>query len=106
MKLLASRNIPLANVDFDTGNPTVLGEYKLADYNYGVLILKLNDQHFHDITPSLRLNILQFYSQNTSNPHTRKERKKWEKINRAIAELKEFKGNTIVYTSRGKSETD
>jgi hypothetical protein len=88
MKLLRYGNIKLTNVDFDTGNPTLAGEYKLADDNYGTLIVKLNDKDFTEVSPALRLNIIQFYSQPTRQPITHKDRKKWEKVQNAIAELK------------------
>jgi hypothetical protein len=97
MKLLSSGQISLTNIDFDTGNPTVPGEYKLADINYGTLLIKLYDKNFNDVNPLLRLNIMQFYSQATVKPHTRKERKNWEKIYIAIADLKELKQTGLAY---------
>lgn len=45
MEILASGNINFTNIDFDTGNNTARGEYKLADRNYGYLLLKLRKKN-------------------------------------------------------------
>src|SRR6185295_10230990 len=57
----------LKNTDFDTGNPTEAGEYKLADETYAKLLDKLAEQKFTGITPELRTNVLAFYG-NLSAP--------------------------------------
>jgi hypothetical protein len=58
-------NIHWVNKDFDTGKKTVAGEYPLCDKTYLELVMKLKDQDFKNITPSLRQNILQFYQDET-----------------------------------------
>jgi len=97
MKRISSENIVLTNIDFDTGNSTVPGEYRLADNNYGTLLIRLNAKDFNNVSPALRNNILQFYSQPMGQPHTRKERKKSEKIYLALTDLRASKLNGLVY---------
>jgi hypothetical protein len=49
-------------IDLDTGKPTALGEYPLADFTYRDLLDDLAAQNFANITPDLRDSILHFYS--------------------------------------------
>ncbi|HWO02668.1 MAG TPA: zinc dependent phospholipase C family protein, partial [Blastocatellia bacterium] len=51
----------LQNMDFDTGEPTRAGEYKLADETYAALLKRLAKNKFENVTPELRQNILAFY---------------------------------------------
>jgi len=49
-------------IDLDTGKPTALGEYPLADFTYRDLLDGLAAQNFANMTPELRDSILHFYS--------------------------------------------
>ncbi len=57
--------LKLPNMDFDTGNPSVVGEYSLADTTYSKLLDKLSDKKLEGVTPELRANILDFYRSKT-----------------------------------------
>jgi hypothetical protein len=52
--------LKLANDNFDTGKPTKLGDYKLADETYAELLEKLGKSK-SAASPELRSNILAFY---------------------------------------------
>jgi hypothetical protein len=52
----------IANMDLDTGKRVSPGEYQLADRTYDKLVLKLEGKKFTDVTPTLRANIVGFYS--------------------------------------------
>jgi hypothetical protein len=54
--------VNLANLDFDTGRPTVPGEYQLADQTYDRLVNKLAARNFDLVTPELQANIVNFYA--------------------------------------------
>jgi Zinc dependent phospholipase C len=56
----SGNNLQLPNVNFDTGAPTHLGDYHLADQTYAKLLERL-DGHSADVPASLRANILEFY---------------------------------------------
>jgi hypothetical protein len=65
----------LPNTNFDTGEPTKLGEYGLADNAYANLLGLLAKRNFQNIMPQLRLNILSFYApgatpKNNNDPAT------------------------------------
>jgi len=88
MKTLGTGNINFANIDFDTGNDTAPGEYKLADKNYGRLLLRLNDNKFKQLNNGLKENILLYYSKPVVVNTARRERKELKKINLALVQLK------------------
>ena len=58
---LNTRPASLPNTDFDTGHPTVRGEYRLADETYADLLDKLSKNGFASASPALRRNINSFY---------------------------------------------
>ena len=62
--------LQLANKNFDTGRPTRIGEYHLADVTYAKLLERF-DGHLNDISESMRANILMFYGP-SGNPLSEK----------------------------------
>ena len=95
---LKTGKLQLANMDFDTGNRTESGEYKLTDETYAKLLDKLTKEKFGGMLPDLRENILAFY-QNPSAPNfTKKKRDKWKKVEQELRELK------ATPTSRASAE--
>jgi len=54
-------NLALNNVDFDTGRPTQIDEYDMADQAYAEWLIKLNKGGFEYVTPSIRDHLLYFY---------------------------------------------
>jgi hypothetical protein len=85
---LKADKLSLANTDFDTGKPTVAGEYGLTDEAYAKLLDKLADRNFADITPALRQNTLDFYSTTNVPVFAKKNPEKWNKALKNIALLK------------------
>jgi Zinc dependent phospholipase C len=53
-------HLRLPNENFDTGRPTRLGEYHLADETYAKLLERF-DGHLSDVSDSMRENIITFY---------------------------------------------
>ena len=58
---LRARRLTLPNRDLDTGYPTSLGEYTLADETYEKLLGKLVDDKFANLPPDLAGNIAAFF---------------------------------------------
>jgi hypothetical protein len=85
---LKTDKLSLANTDFDTGKPTVAGEYGLTDEAYAKLLDKLADRNFADITPALRTTTLDFYSTTNVPVFAKKDPAKWNKVLKNIALLK------------------
>jgi len=55
--------IDLRNTDFDTGEPTRRGEYKLADETYAELVDRLKKKT--DVPPGIRADVARFYGSAT-----------------------------------------
>ena len=51
----------LPNTDFDTGQPTQIGEYALTDETYGEWVRKLADSKFEGVPAPVRRDILAFF---------------------------------------------
>jgi hypothetical protein len=67
-ELLASASedrLQLPNENFDTGRPTHIGEYHLADETYAKLLERF-DGHLNDVSDGVRTNILMFYGSSGS----------------------------------------
>jgi len=57
--------LALVNIDYDTGKPSVVHEYALADATYNEWVTKLKTDKQAIITPALHQNILAFYNRTT-----------------------------------------
>jgi hypothetical protein len=83
----------LPNTDFDTGHPTKLGEYSLADRTYGEWVRELAKNNFKDISAPMRQNILAFFADASSQPRDveEKEKENLQKTEEALAQLRAMK---------------
>jgi hypothetical protein len=75
----------LANENFDTGRPLKPGEYRLADHAYAYLVKKLKGK---PITPGLRANILEYYSDLGAPYSTKRDEKDWREVVAAVEGIK------------------
>jgi hypothetical protein len=78
----------LANIDFDTGNPTIPGEYGLADKNYDLLLVNLEKNEFRLLNPALRRNILDYYSGRHAPEGSPKRLRAWSKTTEELQLLR------------------
>lgn len=83
-----TEKLNLENRDFDTGEPTRAGEYKLADETYAKFLDKLASKDFENVTPDLRQNILTFYVDLNAPIATKKDKEDWKNTLRALDKLK------------------
>ena len=81
-------DLKLADNDLDTGSPTAPGEYSLTDKAYSKLVQKLAENHFAQVTPSLRSNVLNFYADLSRPVDTKKHKDEWNKTLQALEALK------------------
>ncbi|MDB5231005.1 MAG: hypothetical protein JWN76_1810 [Chitinophagaceae bacterium] len=58
---LQEKDVILANINFDTGDPVKAGMYAPADEAYNSLVIKLNENDLSKVSPSLKQNIADFY---------------------------------------------
>jgi hypothetical protein len=81
-------SVPLADKDLDTGNATTPDEYELADETYAELLDKLAARNFAAVPAGMRANLLSYYSQPARDPPKGKERKRWEKTQKELGQLR------------------
>ena len=92
--------INLPNRDFDTGEPTRAGEYRLADESYAKLLLKLEGRNFEGVSPELRQNIVSFYGDLNQPIATKQDKKDWQKTLSALEKLKATPANAARAQSK------
>jgi hypothetical protein len=80
--------VSLPNLNFDTGNKTTPGEYVLTDDTYATLLAQLAKNNFATLTPELRDNILEFYSNLNAPIATKKKKAKWQATLKNLDQLK------------------
>jgi hypothetical protein len=85
----ADQQLPLADVDLDTGKATTPGEYRLADETYARLVRELALTKFSTADPGLRANILAYYGDTNKPPATKESKCEWKEVSRDLAILKE-----------------
>ena len=88
LREVKSTGVMLPNKDFDTGAPTKIGEYALADETYTQLLDKLAGQNFKGLSATLGSDIVRFYASAASDPAPKKEKKRWEKTQKELDQLK------------------
>jgi hypothetical protein len=76
------------NDNFDTGAVTPPGVYFMSDDVHAKLLQALANQNFVGITPELRADLLQFYSDPNAPYATRRKPKDWTKLQVALQQLK------------------
>jgi len=91
-------SLVLPNYDLDSGQPTKAAEYSLTDDSYAKLLGQLSRGKFDGMTPELRANILDFYSDLSASFKTKKDQNDWNKV---LAELDQLKSMTLVPTVAG-----
>lgn len=83
---LRTRSLKLAEMDLDTGKPTVPGEYSLCDDTYAELVSQLAKKD--TIDPGVRTNLLAFYSADPAQLSTKKDPKKWAELQTNLEKVK------------------
>jgi hypothetical protein len=103
---IGSEGIMLPNEDIDTGALTKFGEYELADETYAELLDKLAKQNYNRLSASLRANILRFYASASSASIPPKEKKRWEKTEKELDQLKNVNVTAGNWVSPADEDTD
>jgi hypothetical protein len=85
---LKNEKVTLADIDYDTGKQTVLGEYGLADKTYADLVDKLDESKFNNLTAPLKKNILNYYKDVDTLKMAEKYPKDWKKTYQDLQTIK------------------
>jgi hypothetical protein len=93
-------SLVLPNCDFDSGQVTKAAEYSLTDDMYAKLLAQLSDRKFDLMSPQLRTNLLDFYSDLSVPISTKKNQGDWQSV---LTRLDQLKSMTPVTTAAGGS---
>ena len=89
-------SLVLPNCDLDSGNLTKAAEYSLTDDTYATLLAQLSEGKFDGMSPELRDNLLQFYSDLSVPIETKKDQVHWQGVLTALDQLKSVGPMPIV----------
>jgi len=96
LKQVAAGSLELTNTDFDTGKETKAAEYSLTDESYAKLLGQLTARKFDLISPDLRENILNFYSDLSLPLETKKDAVQWQSVLASLDQLKSAASSATV----------
>jgi hypothetical protein len=83
-----SGSLVLPNCDLDSGKATQAAEYSLTDETYAKLLAQLSGGKFEKVSPELRTNLLDFYSDLSLPIATKTHQSDWQGVLTALEQLK------------------
>ncbi len=86
LKKLQNDTVLLSNINYDTGQPSIQGEYRLADKSYFRLLKKLKRKDFLNMDNELKKDLLAYYS--SPFTHSKNKSYKLQKTSKMIAALR------------------
>jgi hypothetical protein len=84
----AAGHLELINNNFDTGEMTGPGKYRMNDDAYAKLLGLLAEQNFAGASPAVRGELLHFYSEPDAPYATKRNVKAWAKVQAQLEQLK------------------
>jgi len=81
-------NLKLPNNNFDVGELTPAGKYRMNDDAHAELLDKLAAQNFADMSPELRAELLSFFADPSAPYATKRKPKEWNRVEAELQQLK------------------
>ncbi len=78
----------LPNENFDTGEMTGPGKYRLNDETHAKLLNELAKQNFGGASPEVRAELLEFFGHPDANYSIKRKPKEWAKVQSQLEQLK------------------
>jgi len=97
----ANAQLELANDNFDTGETSGPGKYKLNDETHAKLLDALAKDNFVNASPDLRAELLDFYSQPDAPYATKAKPKEWAQVQAQLQLLKNAPPPALAATAPG-----
>jgi hypothetical protein len=95
LKAEDERRLNLPNDNFDVGEPTPAGKYRLNDETHAKLLNRLADQSFTDVTPELRAELLDFFADPNAPYAIKRKPKEWSRVEAELQQLKSTKPQPV-----------
>ncbi|MGB2591253.1 MAG: zinc dependent phospholipase C family protein [Candidatus Acidiferrum sp.] len=86
----------LPNDNFDTGDETGPGKYRLNDETHAELLDRLAKQNFSGASPEMRAELLEFFGDSTDPDSIQRKPKEWAKVQAEVEQLKKATPAPIV----------
>jgi hypothetical protein len=93
LKEVRTDSLVLPDCDFDSGKATKPAEYALTDDTYAKLLARLSERKFDLVSPELRANVLDFYSDLSAPIETKKDQDDWRSV---LSELGQLRSMTPI----------
>jgi hypothetical protein len=90
LKEVGEDRLKLLNNNFDVGVATGPGEYRMNDDAHAELLQKLAAKNFADMSPDLRAELLDFYSDPNAPYATKRKPAQWSQVEANLQKLKNF----------------
>ena len=95
LKQVGAGNLELVNLNFDTGRPTRPAQYTLTDETFAKILDQLAQEHFSTVTPEIRAEIMEFYSDPNLPIETKKNKKQWRRVETELDQLKAWRPEQV-----------
>jgi zinc dependent phospholipase C len=93
---VSAGQLDLPNDNFDTGNITEPGKYRLSDEAHAELLDGLAKGNFADTSPELRAELLEFYGHTDAPYATRRNTKVWMKVQAELEQLRKVASPAVA----------
>lgn len=81
-------HLDLPNDNFDTGDETGPGKYKLNDETQAKLLDRLAEQNFNGVSSEMRAELLEFFGHPDAPYSIKRKPKEWRRVQAEIDQLK------------------
>lgn len=88
LEAVGEGRLQLPNDNFDVGEVTPPGKYRLNDDTHAELLRRLAEQNFTDTPREIRTELLEFYADPNAPNATKRKRKVWSKVEADLQQLK------------------
>jgi Zinc dependent phospholipase C len=88
LKECGEGHVELPNENFDVGEPTGPGKYRLNDEAHAKLLVKLAERDFDNVSAELRAELLDFFADPNAPYATKRKPKEWAKVEEDLRELR------------------
>ena len=95
LKQVGAGKLELVNLNFDTGQPTKPAQYKLTDATFAKILDQLAQENFQTVTPEIRAEIMEFYSDPNLPIETKKNKKDWDRVQTELIQLKAWRPEQV-----------
>ncbi|TAM82547.1 MAG: hypothetical protein EPN47_07745 [Acidobacteria bacterium] len=96
LKQVGTGRLDLPNDNFDTGDVTGPGKYKLNDETQAKLLDRLAQKNFTGASPEVRGELLEFFGHPDAPYSIKRKKKEWKRVMAEVDQLKKMQSQAVV----------